>query len=246
MQLNPTLRLCDERRSTQTVFRTVEAAKEPAMIAPTHLRASRSVSELNVKLFADGADKAAILALYRNPAIAGFTTNPTLMRKAGVANFEAFARDLLQTIHDRPISFEVFADDLSEMEQQARKMALWGDNVYIKIPITNTQRVSTAALVSRLTGDGIKVNITALLTLEQVKASCSALRCGTPCYISVFAGRIADTGCDPLPMMRDATAIIGEHIGAELIWASPRELLNVFSSRRHRMSHHYSNERHPG
>jgi transaldolase len=200
------------------------------MIAPTRSGAPRSVSQLKVKLFADGADKSAILELYRNPAIAGFTTNPTLMRKAGISDFEAFARDLLETVHDRPISFEVFADEIDEMERQARKIATWGENVYVKIPITNTRRVSTATLVSRLTADGIKVNITALLTLAQVEVACSALRSDTASYVSVFAGRIADTGCDPVPIMREATAMIGEHRGAELIWASPRELLNVFQA----------------
>jgi len=200
------------------------------MIAPNRSYVSRSVANLRVKLFADGADKATILELYRNPAIAGFTTNPTLMRKAGVVDFEAFSRDLLETIRDRPFSFEVFADDISEMERQARTIATWGNNVYVKIPITNTERVSTATLVSRLTGDGIKVNITALLTLDQVEVACSALRCDTPCYVSVFAGRVADTGCDPLPIMREATAMINHHLGAELIWASPRELLNVFQA----------------
>jgi transaldolase len=200
------------------------------MIAPTRSGAPRSVSQLKVKLFADGADKSAILELYRNPAIAGFTTNPTLMRKAGISDFEAFARDLLETVHDRPISFEVFADEIDEMERQARKIATWGENVYVKIPITNTRRVSTATLVSRLTADGIKVNITALLTLAQVEVACSALRSDAASYVSVFAGRIADTGCDPVPIMREAAAMIGEHRGAELIWASPRELLNVFQA----------------
>jgi transaldolase len=200
------------------------------MLAPNRMYSSRSVADLKIKLFADGADKAAILNLYENKAIAGFTTNPTLMRKAGITDFEAFARDLLESIKDRPISFEVFADEIREMERQARKIAAWGDNVYVKIPITNTDRVSTASLVSRLTGDGIKVNVTALLTLEQVEAACSALRCGTPSYVSVFAGRVADTGRDPVPIMREATAIVNQHAGAELIWASPRELLNVFQA----------------
>jgi transaldolase len=184
-------------------------------------------SDLTVKLFADGADKNAMLSLYRNPLIKGFTTNPTLMRKAGVANYEAFARDVLAAIPDRPISLEVFADDFPEMERQARKIATWGPNVYVKIPIMNTRREPSLDLVRRLTESGIKINVTALLTLDQVRDVCLALRGGFPAYASVFAGRIADTGRDPVPMMAAAVELARPAPNVEIIWASPREVLNV-------------------
>lgn len=187
-------------------------------------------SELRVKLFADGADKSTMLEMYRNPRIQGFTTNPTLMRKAGITNYESFAAEILRAIPDRPISFEVFADNFTEMERQARKIAAWGKNVYVKIPVTNTRRESACELVHRLSHSGIAVNVTALLTLDQVRAVSSALAGGAPAYISVFAGRIADTGRDPVPMMAEAVKIIGNLPKVELIWASPRELLNVFQA----------------
>ena len=186
-----------------------------------------SASSLKVKLFADGADKASMLALYRNPAITGFTTNPTLMRKAGVADYETFARDVLAVIHDRPISFEVFSDEWDDMERQARQIAAWGANVYVKIPVTNTRGESSAPLVRRLTGEGVKVNVTALMTLAQVRTVCDALTPGPAACVSVFAGRVADTGRDPVPMMAAAVEIINAYPNVELIWASPRELLNV-------------------
>ena len=186
-----------------------------------------SVAGLKVKLFADGADKASMTALYRNPAITGFTTNPTLMRKAGIANYEAFARDILSVIHDRPISFEVFSDEWDEMERQARQIAGWGANVYVKIPVTNTRGESSAHLVRRLTGEGVKVNVTALMTLTQVRTVCEALTPGPAACVSVFAGRVADTGRDPVPMMAAAVEMINAYPNVELIWASPRELLNV-------------------
>jgi transaldolase len=187
-------------------------------------------TDLKVKLFADGADKAAILELYRTPHIKGFTTNPTLMRKAGITDYEAFARDILESIKDRPISFEVFADEFEEMEDQARHIASWGENVYVKIPVTNTRREPSYNLVRRLTNAGVKLNVTALLTLEQVSEVTDALRGGAPAYISVFAGRIADTGRDPMPLMAAAAAIMSSQPQIELIWASPRELLNVFQA----------------
>ena len=180
-----------------------------------------------VKIFADGADKAAILDLYAKPWIRGFTTNPTLMRKAGIENYQAFARDILAAIPDRPVSFEVFADEFSEMERQARIIASWAENVYVKIPVTNTRRESSCDLVHRLSHSGVKLNVTALLTLAQVRETAHALAGGAPASVSVFAGRIADTGCDPVPVMAEAVEILRAAGGMELIWASPRELLNI-------------------
>lgn len=190
----------------------------------------KSVAELRVKLFADGADKAAMLELYARPYIQGFTTNPTLMRKAGVTNYKAFARDVLAAIPDRPISFEVFADEFDDMERQAREIASWGDNVYVKIPVTNTRKESAVPLICRLAHAGVKLNVTALLSLAQVRDVAAALSSGAASYISVFAGRIADTGRDPVPLMAAAMEIVRMHPSIELIWASPRELLNVFQA----------------
>jgi transaldolase len=187
-----------------------------------------SIADLKVKIFADGADTAAIVALAKNPAIKGFTTNPTLMHKAGITEYEAFARDLLAAIPGYPISFEVFADDNAEMVRQAKKIATWGDEVYVKIPVTNTRRETTAPVVRELTQSGVKVNVTALMTAEQVADVCTALAGGAPACISVFAGRVADTGRDPLPIMRRSLEYIAPLPGVELIWASPRELLNIF------------------
>ncbi len=181
----------------------------------------------NIKIFADGADKAAMLELYGKPWIGGFTTNPTLMRKAGISDYEAFARDILAAIPDRPISLEVFADDFSEMERQARVIASWADNVYVKIPVTNTRREPALDLICRLTHSGVKLNVTALLTLAQVRDVANALGGGAPSCVSVFAGRIADTGVDPLPLMTAAVEIVRMYPGMELIWASPREPLNL-------------------
>ncbi|HEY3455211.1 MAG TPA: transaldolase [Bryobacteraceae bacterium] len=188
---------------------------------------NRFAAELKIKLFADGADKATMLEMYRNPLIQGFTTNPTLMRKAGISDYASFARDVVQAIPDRPISFEVFADDFGEMERQARIIAGWGANVNAKIPVTNTKGEPCFDLVRKLTCEGIQLNITALLTLDQVRCVASALRDGAPAFISVFAGRIADTGIDPLPIMAASLKEIVDLPGVELIWASPRELLNV-------------------
>lgn len=190
----------------------------------------KPVSELKVKIFGDGADLAGILELHRLPYIKGFTTNPTLMRKAGVADYEEFAGEVLKHIKDLPISFEVFADDEETMEAQARHIAGWAKNVYVKIPVTNTRREPMYRLIRRLSHEGIHVNVTAMMTLEQVREVGEALRGGAPSNASVFAGRVADTGRDPVPMMKEALAILRETPEAELIWASPRELLNIFQA----------------
>jgi transaldolase len=188
-----------------------------------------SVSDLNVKIFGDGADKATILDLYRQPHIKGFTTNPTLMRKAGLTDYEAFALDILKTVRDRPISFEVFADEFPEMERQASKIAAWGKNVYVKIPVTNTEREPSLDLIAKLTGQ-VQLNITAILTLDQIRDVCAALKGGKPACVSLFAGRVADTGRDPVPLMSAAVEIVRMYPNVELIWASPRELLNIFQA----------------
>jgi transaldolase len=190
----------------------------------------KSVSELRVQVFADGADKASMLDLYRQPYIKGFTTNPTLMRKAGITDYERFALDILQHIPDRPISFEVFADDEPEMERQARKIARWANNVYVKIPVTNTRSEPMYDLIRRLGADGIQVNATALLALDQVRHVAKALQGGAPSYISVFAGRVADTGRDPIPLMKSALELMAPEPNCQLVWASPRELLNIFQA----------------
>ncbi len=190
----------------------------------------KNVADLRIKIFADGADKASMLSSYADPLIKGFTTNPTLMRKAGISDYEAFARDILRAIPDRPISFEVFADDFPEMERQARRIQTWGPNVYVKIPVTNTKRESACDLICRLAHSGIKLNVTALLTLRQVREVAAALAGGAPSCISVFAGRIADTGRDPGPLMAAAAELVGSYPEMELIWASPRELLNIFDA----------------
>jgi transaldolase len=189
-----------------------------------------SLSDLKIKIFADGADKATMLELYSQSHIRGFTTNPTLMAKAGIRDYEAFARDILEAIPDRPISLEVFADDCAEMERQALKIANWGPHVYVKIPVTNTKGESTACVVRRLAQAGVKLNITALLPLDQVRDVSAALAGGPPAYVSVFAGRIADTGVDPVPLMSAALEILKMYPQIELIWASPRELLNIFQA----------------
>lgn len=184
-------------------------------------------SQLAIKIFADGADKAGMLEMYGNPLVAGFTTNPTLMRKAGIADYEAFARDIIEAIPDRSISFEVFSDDFAEMERQARRITTWGRNVYVKIPVTDTKGTSAAPLVARLAAEGIKLNVTALLTVDQVRVVANALAGGAPSYVSLFAGRIADAGVDPIPLARESLEIMAPHEHLELIWASPREILNV-------------------
>ena len=191
---------------------------------------NKALSDLRVKLFADGADKAGMLEMYAKPYIKGFTTNPTLMRKAGISDYRAFAKDVLGAIKDRPISFEVFADDVENMERQAKEIATWGDNVYVKIPVTNTKGVPTTELVRRLSHSGVKLNITALMTVDQVRTVTAAVVGGAPCCISVFAGRIADSGRDPMPIMRQSVEIMRASPSAELIWARPRELLNVMQA----------------
>ena len=189
-----------------------------------------TLDNLQVKLFADGADKAGMLELYRNPRIQGFTTNPTLMRKAGITDYEAFAHEIIAAIPDRPLSFEVFSDEFDEMKRQALKIARWGDHVYVKIPVTNTRRESAVPLIRQLARDGVKLNITAMLTLDQVRDVSAALTDHAPAYVSVFAGRIADTGLDPVPLMAEAVKMLRPYPNQELIWASPRELLNVFQA----------------
>ncbi|MEZ5356540.1 MAG: transaldolase [Bryobacteraceae bacterium] len=191
---------------------------------------SKTASSLSVKLYADGADRGTMLDLYANPWIQGFTTNPTLMRKAGITDYQAFAQEIVAAIPDRPISLEVFADDVAEMERQARKIATWGENVYVKIPVTNTKREPTAPLVRKLSHEGVKLNVTAILAIEQVREVVDALAGGAPSNVSVFAGRIADTGIDPVPLMQETVDLTRPHAGMEVIWASPRELLNVFQA----------------
>ncbi|MDB6157391.1 MAG: transaldolase [Gammaproteobacteria bacterium] len=189
-----------------------------------------SLERLKVRIFADGADRAGMLELHARPYIKGLTTNPTLMRKAGVANYRAFARDVLAAIRDKPVSFEVLADDFESMERQAREIASWADNVYVKIPVTNTQRESSRALIKRLADYQVKLNVTAITTLEQIRDILPALNPATPSFVSVFAGRIADTGMDPLPVMARAARLLSENPAAELMWASSRELLNIFQA----------------
>ena len=190
----------------------------------------KTIGDLKVAIFADGAEKAGMLEMYAKPYIKGFTTNPTLMRKAGISDYERFAREILKEIPDRPISFEVFADDFTEMARQARKIATWGKNTRVKIPITNTRRESSVPLCERLTQEGIPLNVTAIFTPEQVQDVVEAVRGGAPTYVSVFAGRIADTGVDPVPLMAEAVLRLAPAPNTELIWASPRELLNIFQA----------------
>ena len=168
--------------------------------------------------------------MYKNPRIDGFTTNPTLMRKAGITDYIGFAKEILQTIDDKPVSFEVFADEFEEMERQAREMATWGSNVYVKIPVTNTKKISSASLIKKLSAEGVQLNITAILSLEQVSEVADALKNGSSSFVSVFAGRIADTGVDPVPLMKRALEILKPVSNAELLWASPREVLNVYQA----------------
>lgn len=189
-----------------------------------------SVDDLKIKLFADGADIDGMLEMYADPKIQGFTTNPTLMNKAGVADYEAFSKDLLAKIPDRPVSLEVFADDLPEMERQARKIASWGPNVNVKIPVSTTSGESTAPIIKTLAAEGVVLNITAIFSHDQVREVGAALDAETPAIVSVFAGRVADTGVDPIPHMTECLAILRDRPKAELLWASPRELLNVFQA----------------
>ncbi len=185
---------------------------------------------LPVHIYADGADKKGILDLYANPLIKGLTTNPTLMRKAGIADYEAFARDILETVRTKPISLEVFSDEFPEMKRQALKIKSWQENVYVKIPITNTRRESSLPLVKELAAEGVKLNVTAILTLDQVRGTAAALSPSVPAVVSVFAGRIADTGVDPAPIMRESLQILKDLPKAELLWASVREILNIYQA----------------
>lgn len=186
--------------------------------------------ELNVKIFADGADKNDIVRLYEDKRIRGFTTNPTLMRKAGITDYEAFAKDILTHIKDRPISFEVFSDEFDEMERQAIKIAGWGANVYVKIPVSNSMGAPSYDLIRRLARRGVQLNVTAIFTLDQVREVSAALENHAASNVSIFAGRIADTGRDPVPLMAAAVALCAQFDKQELIWASPREVLNIFQA----------------
>lgn len=188
------------------------------------------VANLTVKLFADGADKAGIMEMYGKPYIKGFTTNPTLMRKVGIADYQAFAKDILKAIPNRPISFEVFSDDFEEMRRQALQIASWGTNVYVKIPVMNTERLPATELISELSRKGVALNVTAMMTLGQVRDVSQAIGSHAPACISVFAGRVADTGRDPVPLMAAAVEMLKPYKNQELIWASPRELLNIFQA----------------
>ncbi|PYM08629.1 MAG: transaldolase [Verrucomicrobia bacterium] len=188
------------------------------------------LERLPIKIFADGADRDGIAELYKKPFICGLTTNPTLMRKVGIRDYESFAKSILEVVKDKPISFEVFSDEFREMRRQARKISAWQSNVYVKIPITNTRGDSAIPLIRDLAGDGIQLNITAILTRDQVKAVADALHLGTASVVSVFAGRIADTGIDPMPLMRDSLQMLSSLPAAELLWASVREVLNIFQA----------------
>ncbi|HUB25883.1 MAG TPA: transaldolase [Tepidisphaeraceae bacterium] len=189
-----------------------------------------TLKDLKVKIFADGADLPAMIEMSRRPYIAGLTTNPTLMRKAGITDYRAFAKQVLTAITDKPISFEVFSDEFEEMHRQAMEIASWGKNVFVKIPVTNTRAEPADELVAKLAKAGVKVNVTAVMTAQQVQRISAALGNHAPSNISVFAGRVADTGCDPLPLLSQCLSIISKHRHQELIWASPRELLNIFQA----------------
>jgi transaldolase len=186
------------------------------------------IGGIRTKIFADGADKSGIIELNRKHFIKGFTTNPTLIRKAGITDYAGFAKDILRIIPDKPFSFEVFADDFAEMERQAGIIANWGENVYVKIPITNTAGMSSSGLIRRLASKRLKLNITAVMTIAQVREVVSCLGESPSSYVSIFAGRIADTGVDPMPLMSEAVDVLKPHKNLELIWASPREILNIF------------------
>jgi len=190
----------------------------------------KSLNDLKVHVYADGADKAGILDLYAKPHIKGLTTNPTLMKKAGIKNYEVFARDILQTVTAKPISLEVFSDDFAEMKRQALKIAGWGKNVYVKIPITNSRGETSIPLIRELAAEKVQLNITALLTLGQVRDVAHALNPAVPSVVSVFAGRIADTGVDPVPLMRACRVLLEGQPKAELLWASVREVINIFQA----------------
>ena len=189
-----------------------------------------SLNDLKVQIYADGADKMGILDLYAKPYVKGLTTNPTLMKKAGIKDYEAFAKEILKTVMAKPISLEVFSDEFSEMKRQALKIAAWGKNVYVKIPITNSRGESSIPLIRELAMQQVQLNITAILTLGQVRDVAAALNPAVPSVVSVFAGRIADTGIDPVPFMRAARALLECQANAELLWASVREVLNIIQA----------------
>jgi len=190
----------------------------------------KKIEHLKVKIFADGADRAGMLEMHAKPYIKGLTTNPTLMKKVGLTDYRAFCKDILTSIKDKPLSFEVFSDDFAEMERQALEIASWGENVYVKIPVTNTKQETCYALVKKLAAQNVKLNVTAIMTLTQVRDVVAALNPDVPSYVSIFAGRIADTGRDPVPLMSAAVEQLKVAPAAELIWASPRELLNIFQA----------------
>jgi transaldolase len=190
----------------------------------------KRIEELKVQIFADGADQKTMLKMYEDPLIKGLTTNPTLMKKAGISNYREFCLDILKTIKNKPISFEVFSDDFHEMEKQALEIASWGENVFVKIPITNTQKNSSYDLIKRLVGQGVKVNVTAIMTLPQISGLIEVLNPNIESYVSVFAGRVADTGVDPIPLMSKAVDLLRSLPQSQLIWASPRELLNILQA----------------
>ena len=189
-----------------------------------------ALDNLSIKIYADGADRNGMLEMYTKPYIQGFTTNPTLMKKAGITDYKAFAHEILQAIPDRPISFEVFADEFIDMERQALEIKTWGENVYVKIPVSNTRQEMAYDLIDRLSGAGVHLNVTAILTLEQVQNVADALKDGPDSIVSVFAGRIADTGLDPVPVMQEALTLLKVAPKAELLWASPREVLNIYQA----------------
>jgi transaldolase len=191
---------------------------------------SQLLLDLPIQIFADGADREGIAALYAKPYIKGLTTNPTLMRKVGVTDYEKFAREILQTVRDKPISFEVFSDEFPEMRRQALEIGKWQENVYVKIPITNTRGDSALPLIGELSAEGVKLNLTAILTREQVEGVAKAVKPDVPCVVSVFAGRVADTGVDPIPLMKESLQILRDRPQAELLWASVREVLNIFQA----------------
>ena len=203
----------------------------------------KRIEELKIKIFADGADRAGMLEMYGKPYIKGLTTNPTLMRKAGITDYKTFAREILAEITDKPISFEVFSDEFNEMERQALEIASWADNVYVKAPVTNTRQEPSYGLVRKLSGQRVKLNVTAITTVEQVRDVASVLDPAVPSYVSVFAGRIADTGRDPVPLMAACVEALKPVPAAELIWASPRGAAQPFSGGRHRLPRHHGDER---
>lgn len=190
----------------------------------------KTVKDLKIKIYADGADKAGILEMYKKPFVGGFTTNPTLMKKSGITDYESFAKDILSVVKDRSISFEVFSDDFAEMEKQALKINSWGENVFVKIPITNTKAQPAYELIEKLSARGVKLNVTAIFTIDQVKKTVQALAKAPDSIVSVFSGRVADTGRDPVPMMQESLRLMAGKPNIKLLWASPRELLNIFQA----------------